>query len=50
MGGLSNFTAPQLGAFATKGALKEAKLDAKEVDEVYLGNVVSAGIGQAPAR
>lgn len=50
MGKLSNFTGPQLGGFAIKGALDSINLDPKEVDEVILGNVLSAGIGQAPAR
>ncbi len=50
MGSLSSFTATQLGAFAIKGALEKAQVDAKEVQEVYMGNVLSAGLGQAPAR
>ena len=50
MGGLSNFTGPQLGTFATKGALTAAHISPEDVDEVYLGNVNSAGSGQAPAR
>lgn len=49
-GKLAGFTATQLGAFAIKGALEKAGVDAKEVQEVYMGNVVSAGLGQAPAR
>lgn len=49
-GKLSGFTATQLGSFAIKGALEKAGVDAKEVQEVYMGNVVSAGLGQAPAR
>lgn len=43
-------SATQLGAAAIKGALEKAGVDAKEVDEVFMGNVVSAGLGQAPAR
>ncbi|MGL2986072.1 acetyl-CoA C-acyltransferase [Flavobacterium sp. RSSA_27] len=50
MGGLSNITAPKLGAVAIKGALEKIQLDPKLVDEVYMGNVVQAGVGQAPAR
>ncbi|WP_348823340.1 acetyl-CoA C-acyltransferase [Flavobacterium aestuarii] len=50
MGGLSTVTAPQLGAVAIKGALDKIKLDPALVDEVFMGNVIQAGIGQAPAR
>lgn len=50
MGGLSYLTATQLGAAAIKGALDKIKLDPKLVEEVYMGIVVSAGVGQAPAR
>ncbi|MFC6095939.1 acetyl-CoA C-acyltransferase [Flavobacterium qiangtangense] len=50
MGALSTVTAPQLGAVAIKGALEKINLDPKLVDEVYMGNVVQAGVGQAPAR
>lgn len=50
MGGLSTVTAPQLGAVAIKGALDKINLDYNLVDEVYMGNVVQAGVGQAPAR
>lgn len=49
-GKLAGFTATQLGSFAIKGALEKAGVDAKEIQEVYMGNVVSAGLGQAPAR
>ncbi len=49
-GSLSSLTATQLGSTAIKGALAKAKVDAKEVDEVYMGNVISANLGQAPAR
>lgn len=49
-GSLSSLTAVQLGSAAIKGALQKANVDAKEVDEVFMGNVVSAGLGQAPAR
>jgi acetyl-CoA C-acetyltransferase len=50
MGGLSSLTATQLGSFAIKGALDKINLDPNQVDEVYMGNVVQAGVGQAPAR
>tara|TARA_B110001452_G_scaffold148648_1_gene123751 strand:- start:1756 stop:2934 length:1179 start_codon:yes stop_codon:yes gene_type:complete len=50
MGGLSTVPAPKLGAIAIQGALEVIGLDANEVDEVYMGNVLQAGVGQAPAR
>ncbi|WP_289035771.1 acetyl-CoA C-acyltransferase [uncultured Flavobacterium sp.] len=50
MGALSTVSAPQLGAVAIKGALDKINLDPKLVDEVLMGNVVQAGVGQAPAR
>jgi acetyl-CoA C-acetyltransferase len=49
-GSLSDFTAPQLGAMAVREAVKRAHLDPKQVDECIMGNVVSAGLGQNPAR
>ncbi len=50
MGSLSNIPAPKLGAIAIKGALEKINLNPDEVQEVFMGNVVSAGLGQAPAR
>lgn len=50
MGSLSSVSAPKLGAVAIKGALDKINLDPKLVDEVLMGNVVQAGVGQAPAR
>jgi acetyl-CoA C-acetyltransferase len=50
MGALSTVSATQLGATAIKGALSKINLDANLVDEVFMGNVVQAGVGQAPAR
>lgn len=50
MGTLSKIPAPKLGAIAIKGALDKINLDPKLVDEVLMGNVVQAGLGQAPAR
>jgi acetyl-CoA C-acetyltransferase len=50
LGSLNGQTAPQLGAVAIKGAVQRAGIDSKDIDEVFMGNVVSAGVGQAPAR
>ena len=50
MGALSTVSATQLGAIAIKGALSKINLNANLVDEVIMGNVVQAGVGQAPAR
>ena len=50
LGSLSDIPAPKLGEVAIRGALNKIKLDPKLVDEVFMGNVVSAGLGQAPAR
>jgi acetyl-CoA C-acetyltransferase len=50
MGSLSTIPATKLGAIAIKGALEKIKLSPEVVQEVYMGNVVSAGLGQAPAR
>ena len=50
MGSLSSIPAPKLGAVAIKGALEKISLNPALVEEVYMGNVVSAGLGQAPAR
>jgi acetyl-CoA C-acetyltransferase len=50
MGSLSSVTAPELGATAIKSALLKAGLDADGVDEVIMGCVLTAGMGQAPAR
>ena len=50
MGSLSSLSAPKLGAVAIEAALKKAELSASAVDEVFIGNVVMAGVGQAPAR
>jgi acetyl-CoA C-acetyltransferase len=49
-GSLSDFTAPQLGAIAVREAVKRAGIDPTIVDECIMGNVVSAGLGQNPAR
>lgn len=50
MGSLSSVPATDLGAVAIKGALDKIKLDPNSVQEVFMGNVVQAGVGQAPAR
>ena len=50
MGALSSIPAPNLGAIAIKGALEKIGLDPDTVEEVYMGHVVQAGTGQAPAR
>lgn len=49
-GALSSLSAVQLGSAAIKGALEKAGVDASEVEEVFMGNVISANLGQAPAR
>jgi acetyl-CoA acetyltransferase len=49
-GSLASFTAPQLGAIAIKAALERSGLQPDQVNELFMGNVVSAGIGQAPAQ
>lgn len=49
-GALSSLAAPELGATAIKAALEQANLKPEDIDEVLMGNVLSAGIGQAPAR
>ena len=50
LGGLTSLTAPQLGALAVREAVRRAGIDPGSVEECILGNVVSAGLGQAPAR
>ncbi|RPD48748.1 acetyl-CoA C-acyltransferase [Hymenobacter sediminis] len=49
-GSLASLSATELGAIALKGALEKADIDGKEVDQVIMGNVISANLGQAPAR
>ena len=49
-GALASVSAPKLGAVAIKAALERSGVDASMVNEVFMGNVVSAGIGQAPAQ
>ncbi len=50
MGALSGIPAPKLGAAAIKGALEKINLSPEQVEEVYMGHVIQAGTGQAPAR
>ncbi|HEY6078950.1 MAG TPA: acetyl-CoA C-acyltransferase [Polyangiaceae bacterium] len=50
LGALASIPAPRLGAAAIQGALERAQLESSHVGEVFMGNVLSAGIGQAPAR
>ncbi len=50
LGGLSSVSATKLGATAIKGALKQSGLKAEDIDEVFMGNVLQANLGQAPAR
>ena len=50
LGALKGFTAPELGAMAVREAVRRAGVDAAAVDECIMGNVVSAGLGQNPAR
>lgn len=50
MGSLSSFSATDLGSIAIKGALEKINLDPSEVQEVLMGNVLQANVGQAPAR
>ncbi|MGI9582860.1 acetyl-CoA C-acyltransferase [Chryseobacterium sp. RRHN12] len=50
MGSLSGFTAPQLGAIAIKNSFESLGIAPEHIDSVYMGNVLSAGLGQSPAR
>lgn len=50
LGSLKNFKAPELGGFAIKEAVKRAGISGEDIEEVIMGNVVSGGLGQAPAK
>ena len=50
LGGLSSVPATQLGTTAIKGAIDKSKIDVNTIDEVFMGNVLQANLGQAPAR
>jgi acetyl-CoA C-acetyltransferase len=49
-GGLKDLSAPRIGAIAVREAVRRAKLEPKDVEECIMGNVISAGLGQNPAR
>ena len=49
-GSLKSITAPRLGAVVIKSVLEKSNISNDDVDEVIMGNVLSAGLGQAPAR
>lgn len=50
LGGLATVPAPQLAAAAIRAAIEDAKVSPGDIDQVIMGNVLSAGVGQAPAR
>src|SRR5258708_29613632 len=50
LGGLAPLSAPKLGSIAIRCALERARVAPDHVDEVFMGNVIQAGVGQAPAR
>lgn len=50
MGALQNFGAPHLGTVAAKSAFEQAGISAEAIEECYMGQVIQAGSGQAPAR
>jgi acetyl-CoA C-acetyltransferase len=50
LGGLSSLSAPELGAIAIREAVKRAKIDPSQIEEVIMGQVIQGGSGQAPAR
>lgn len=50
LGSLSSFSAPKLGSMAIEGALKDAGVAPEKVESVFMGNVLTGGVGQAPAR
>ena len=49
-GGLKSMTAPQLGSIVVRDVVEKAGLSPEQIDEVIMGNVVQAGLGQNPAR
>jgi acetyl-CoA C-acetyltransferase len=49
-GGLTSLSAPELGAIAIRAAVERARLSPEQVERVYMGNVLTGGVGQAPAR
>jgi acetyl-CoA C-acetyltransferase len=50
LGSLASLTAPQLGSAAIRAALEDSKIPAGDIDQVTMGCVLAAGLGQAPAR
>ena len=50
LGGLAPLAAPKLGAIAIRAAIERSGVPIDQIDEVFMGNVVQAGVGQAPAR
>ena len=50
LGGLSDLSATKLGSLVIKAAVEKAGIQVDDVNEVFMGNVLSAGLGQAPAR
>src|SRR5438876_1886263 len=50
LGALSSFSAPQLGALAVEEAIRRARVSPDKVDEIIMGHVLQAGVGQNPAR
>jgi acetyl-CoA C-acetyltransferase len=50
MSSLANFTATNLGSMAIRGAIASCRIDPKMIEEVFMGNVLQAACGQAPAR
>src|SRR6478752_1116478 len=50
LGGLSPLSAPELGAVAIREAVRRARVDLDDIEEVIMGNVIQGGVGQAPAR
>jgi acetyl-CoA C-acetyltransferase len=50
LGSLSSVPAPKLGAIAIEGAIENSKVNKEDIQEVFMGNVIQAGVGQAPAR
>ena len=50
LGGLSSFSAPEIGKFSVEAVIKDSKLDKNEIDEIVMGQVLTGGVGQNPAR
>ena len=50
MGSLSSISAPKLGSIAIKGAIEKSGIKPNDIQEVFMGNVLQANLGQAPAR